>query len=242
MCPDTCEDLVFTFILLFHFTWYNLVEFEFAHALLGEEMDSILDVEEAKTRLIYELSAITGFKYLKSGILKKTIKDIEFEINFFTSKWNVSGQGIEINAELRLVYRKYGKLPVDNVVASMSYNPTDRYWYDISTESNWLETKKILEHRFRETAMDLVDRFEEDYNAAIQYLFFEGFEKYNVYLDFVADSLGEEIIKDKAQKIYDGLSDEWKEQIIQYRNGARNKSWMLNRCNLKFIVDNNLFQ
>ena len=126
------------------------------------KMDNILNVEEAKTRLIYELSIITGFKYLKSGVLKKTIKDIVFEINFFFSKWNVSGQNIEINADLRLIY-------------------------------------------------------------------------------FVADNLGKEIIKDKAQQMYDALSDEEKEQVVQYQNGVRNKSWMLNRCNLKYIVDNNIF-
>lgn len=205
-------------------------------------MDNFLNVEEAKTRLIYELSIITGFKYLKSGVLKKTIKDIVFEINFFSSKWNVSEQSIEINADLRLVYKKYGKLPVDNVIASMSYTPIDGYWYDISTESKLLKTRNILEQRFRETAMDLANRFEEDYNAAVQYLFLEGFEKYNVHLDFVADNLGQEIIKDKTQQMYDALSDEEKEQVIQYLSGARNKSWMLNRCNLRYIVDNNLFQ
>lgn len=204
-------------------------------------MDNILNVEEAKTRLIYELSEITGFKYLKSGILKKTVKDVVFEINFFSSKWNTSGQNIEINAELRLVYKKYGKLPVDNIVASMSYNPEDGYWYDITTESRLLETKSVLEQRFRETAMDLLNRFENDYISAVQYLFLEGFDKYNVYLDFIADNLGQIVIKEKAQRIYDKLSDEVKEQIVQYRNGARNKAWMLNRCNLKYIVDNNLF-
>lgn len=124
----------------------------------------------------------------------------------------------------------------------MSYNPTDGYWYDISTESKLYETRNILEQRFRETAMDLANRFEEDYNAAIQYLFLEGFEKYNVHLDFVADNLGQEIIKDKAQQMYDALSDEEKEQVIQYQNEVRNKSWMLNRCNLKYIVDNSIFQ
>lgn len=205
-------------------------------------MESILNVEEAISRLIYELSIITDFKYLKSGVLKKTIKDVVFEINFFSSKWNVSGQSIEINADLRLIYKKYGKLPVDNVIAAMSYNPSDGYWYDISTESKLHETRNILEQRFRETAMDLANRFETDYDAAIQYLFLEGFEKYNVHLDFVADNLGQEIIKDKAQQIYSELSDEEKEQVIQYQNGARNKSWMLNRCNLKYIVDNNIFQ
>lgn len=63
-------------------------------------MEDMLNVAEAKTRLIQELSEITGFKYLKSGVLKKTVKDIVFEINFFSSKWNESGQSIEINAEL----------------------------------------------------------------------------------------------------------------------------------------------
>lgn len=204
-------------------------------------MDNILNVEDAKTRLIQELSAVTGFKYLKNGVLKKTIKYIVFEINFFSCKWNASGQSIEINAELRLIYKKYGKLPVDNVVASMNYHPENGYWYDISTESKMLETRNVLEKYFQETVMDLVNRFEDDYNLAIEYLFLEGFEKYNVHLDFIADNLGQAIIKDKAQQIYDELSDELKEQVVEYQNGARNKKWMLNRCNLKYIVDNALF-
>lgn len=203
-------------------------------------MDNILTVANAKTKLICELSTITGFKYLKSGVLKKTVKDIMFEINFFSSKWNTSGQSIEINAELRLIYKKYGKLPVDNIVASMSYNPRDEYWYDISTEGKLLETMSKLEQRFSETAMDLVNRFEKDYISAVQYLFLEGFDKYNVQLDFIADNLGQTVIKEKAQQIYEELSDEVKEQVAQYRNGARNKTWMMNRCNLKYIVDNNL--
>ena len=205
-------------------------------------MNNILNVEDAKARLIYELSILTDFKYLKSGVLKKTVKDIVFEINFFSSKWNASGQSIEINADLRLIYKKYGKLPVDNVVASMSYHPADGYWYDISTESKLFETKEILEQRFQETVLDLVSRFESDYTSATEYIFFEGFEKYNVHLDYIADTLGQDVIKEKTQQIYDGLSEDWKEQVVQYQNGARNKGWMLNRCNLKYIVDNNLFQ
>lgn len=205
-------------------------------------MDDFLNIEDAKRRLVSELALVTGFKYLKSGVLKKSIKDIVFEIYFFSSKWNVSGQRIEINAELRLTYKKYGKLPssINNVVAFMEYRPMEGHWYDISTESKLFETKNILEQRFRESAMDLADRFEKDYNAAIQYLFFEGFEKYNVYLDFIADNLGKAVVKEKAQQIYEELSDEVKEQVVQYQNGARNKGWMLNRCNLKYIVDNNM--
>lgn len=73
--------------------------------VIRRKMENILSVEETKTRLICELSTVTGFKYLKSGILKKTVKDIVFEINFFSSKWNASGQSIEVNADLRIIYK-----------------------------------------------------------------------------------------------------------------------------------------
>ena len=205
-------------------------------------MDNKLGVEEARTRLIYGLSLVTGFKYLKSGVLKKKIQDIEFEVNFFSSKWNTTGETVEIMAELSLIYKKYGKLPIDNVVAFISYQPTSGYWYDISTESKLLDTMKILEESLRDTAIDLVSRFEADYTAAVQYLFLTGFEKYHVHLDFVADVLGQTAIEDKAQQIYDELTNDEKEQVAQYQNGARNKPWMINRCNLKYIADNNLFQ
>ena len=64
-------------------------------------MEDMLNVAEAKTRLIQELSEITGFKYLKSGVLKKTVKDIVFEIYFFSSKSAsmVSGSSGMINAQ-----------------------------------------------------------------------------------------------------------------------------------------------
>ena len=76
----------------------------------------------------------------------------------------------------------------------------------------------------------------------MQYLLIEGFEIYNVHLDFIADKLGHEAVKNKAKDIYAELSDEIKAQVIQYQNGARNKYWMINRCNLKYIVDNNMGQ
>lgn len=88
-------------------------------------MENILSVEETKTRLICELSTVTGFKYLKSGILKKTVKDIVFEINFFSSKWNASGQSIEVNADLRIIYKKYGIEALRNVYVS-AYEKIDK--------------------------------------------------------------------------------------------------------------------
>ena len=204
-------------------------------------MNSFLSVREAKEKLISELSTVTGFKYLKSGSLKKTVKDLIFEINFFSSKWN-SPDSIEINAEVRILYKKFGKgSDVNNTIGFMTYRP-DNFWYDITTERNLLETRDLLAQRFQETVLDLVHRFEEDETAAVRYLLSTGFEPYHVSLDFIADKLGQTAILEKAQQIYDELSEEQKEQVAQYKNGARNMSWMLHRCNLKYIVDNCLDQ
>jgi hypothetical protein len=207
-------------------------------------MDNILNVNEAKTRLMQELADIIGFKYLKSGILKKTVKDIVFEINFFSSKWNLSGVSIEINADFRIVYKKYANLPSScyNIVGHTSFHNGAKYWYDISTESKLIEVRNILEKRFGETAVDIAERFEENYEAAIKYLFYEKFDEYGITLDFVADNLGQDVIREKAQQIYDALSDEVKEEVSQYQGGQKTKAWMHNRCNLRYIADNDLFK
>lgn len=206
--------------------------------------EKFLDVGDAKIRLINEMELITGFKYLKRGALKKVVKDVVFEIEFHSSHWNFYGQSIEVTADLRVIYKpyykKYGKYPSDNIVAVMGYHPENAYWYDITTEEKLLEVSKILGQQLKETAVDLVNKFEDDYEDAIKYLIGEGYEKYHVYLDFVADTLGQDIIKDRVKEICDGLSDENKEEIVRYRNGARDKAWMLNRCDLRYIVDNNL--
>ncbi len=72
-------------------------------------------------------------------------------------------------------------------------------------------------------------------------LFREHFDEYRVYLDFIADKLGmSPAIREKAQEIYDSLSDDMRQQVLAYQKGARNSFWMINRSNLKYIVDNNL--
>lgn len=203
-------------------------------------MEYNYSVEEATQNLYSRLAEATGWKLLKSQrCLKKTVKELVFEIDFFSSKWNVSHQIVEINAEFRLVNKNYGKLPVDNVVASMPYNPDGGYWYDISMEEKLNSVFAELSKRINETAVDLCERFETDRRAAAEYLF-ERFDEYSVHLDFIADELGAEAVKEKAREICGALSDEVKQQVKDYKNGARNKTWMINRCNLKYIVDNDL--
>ncbi len=42
------------------------------------------------------------------------------------------------------------------------------------------------------------------------------------------------------RSIFDALSDDEKQDIIDYKNGKLTRQWMYNPTNLKFIVDNNL--
>ena len=180
-------------------------------------------VEEATEKIFTKLTDSTGWKFLKSQrSLKKTFKDLNFEILFFSSKWNASGQNVEINAEFRVSYKKFGKLPVDNIIAQVSYQPEGAYWYDISTEEKLSAVYEELNDRIQRTAVKLYNEFELDYKTAAEKL------------------LNEDAVLEKAQKIYDGLSDEMKIEVKEYIKGDRSKKWMINRNNLKYIIDNEL--
>ena len=82
--------------------------------------------------------------------------------------------------------------------------------------------------------------FEQDRTEAAKKLLDEHFYEYNVHFDLIADILGKDAIKNKAQELYDRLSAEEKQQAVDYINGAKNKSWMLNRSNLRYIIDNGI--
>lgn len=213
-------------------------------------MEYIFSVEEATQTLFVSLSEATGWKYLRSQrCLKRTVKDLVFEIDFFSSKWNLSHQHVEVNAEFRLWCKSYGKLSVNvnNIIATISYHPelyhsNGGYWYDISTEEKLHSTFDDLNNRIQNTAVSLCTQFENDYLAATESLFREHLDEYNVHLDFIADQLGITMIQEKAQEIYDSLSDEMRRQASEYKNGARNKAWMINRNNLKYVIDQDLIK
>ncbi len=206
----------------------------------------IFTVDEATQKLYTGLSETIGWRYLKSQrCLKKIVEDLVFEIDFYSSKWNLSHHSVEVNAAFILWYKRYGQLPIDNVIAEISYRPElyrtcDGYWYDISTEEKLNSAFKDLNYRIQNTVVNLCTQFENDYLTAAESLLKEHFEKYSVRLDFIADTLGISAIKEKAQEIYDNLSDGMKKQVSDYKNGAKNKAWMINRNNLKYIIDNDL--
>ncbi|MBQ9542347.1 hypothetical protein, partial [Ruminococcus sp.] len=66
----------------------------------------------------------------------------------------------------------------------------------------------------------------------------EKFSEYHVFFDFLIDILGEESVMYRVNEFIEQLSDSDKQQIVDYKKGVRNKSWMLNRSNMRFVVDN----
>ena len=146
-------------------------------------MEYIFSVEEATQKLFTSLSEATGWKYLKSQqCLKKTVKDLVFQINFFTSKWNVSYERVEVSAEFKLWCKSYGKLPANNVIAMMSYCPEccasdSEHWYDISTEEKLLSAVDELNRQIQQTAGSLCAQFEQDYLGGVEILFREHFDE-----------------------------------------------------------------
>ncbi|MCR5541196.1 MAG: hypothetical protein K6F71_10340 [Ruminococcus sp.] len=205
-------------------------------------MGYIFAVDEAIEKLITSLSEAIGWKYLKSQrCLKKTVGDLVFEIDFYSSKWNSSHERVEINAGFSMWNKSYDKkLNVNSVTATLMYTPEDSGWFDISTEDKLKKVFVELKERFENTAVYLADMFEQDRTEAAKKLLDEHFYEYNVHFDLIADILGKDAIKNKAQELYDRLSAEEKQQAVDYINGAKNKSWMLNRSNLRYIIDNGI--
>ena len=170
-------------------------------------MEYIFSVEEATQKLFTRLSETTGWKYLKSQqCLKKTVKDLVFQINFFTSKWNISYERVEVSAEFKLWCKSYGKLPVNNVIAMMSYCPEQctsngGAWYDISTEEKLLATFDELNRKIQQTAGSLCAQFEQDYLRGVESLFREHFDELWRYGASVADEEEELKAEKMLQKI-----------------------------------------
>ena len=200
--------------------------------------EAIMSVDETISLFITRLSERTGFKYLKSRrALKNTVGPIVLEILFFSSKWNGEGS-VEINADLRISYKKYGAASTaQSTVAGVSFRPDNGYWYDISDSDKFENVLKQFEKDLKDTAVDIFIRFETDYESACQYLLDEKFYEYKVELDFLEEVLGDEKIKYRVNEIVEALTDSERQQIEEYKKGAKNKMWVLNRCNLRFIVE-----
>lgn len=128
-----------------------------------------LSINDAKQHLYQYFTDFTGWKFLKSGpSLKKVVGDMVFEIMFFSSKYNLSGETIEVNCELRIWSKKLDKQDnINSAIGVYSFRPEDEYWYDISTMEKLQSVEQTLSREIVAKALDLVAKFEENYDNAM---------------------------------------------------------------------------
>lgn len=164
-----------------------------------------------------------------------------FEVDFYTSKWNRSNEFVGVNAGFSVWNKSYDKrLSVNSVILSKMLTPKDEQWFDITTQQKLDNAFIELNGMIEQTAVRLADEFEKDRETAVRKLVDEYFFDYNVHIDYAAQVLGNDAVKQRAHEICDSLSDKVRQQIPDYKNGARSATWMLNRGNLRYIIDNRL--
>ncbi len=134
--------------------------------------EKILTIAEAHEKLYTSLSEYTGWKFLKSQYcLRKKIGNIVFDISFYNSKYNASGERIEANCEFEFWNRSFDKTcNVNSKIGFIFFQPDDEYWYDISTETKLNAAIEDIKKKIDVYASPLVKRFEEDYWGAMAYL------------------------------------------------------------------------
>lgn len=137
-----------------------------------KKKDKLLTVAEAKEKLYTSLSEYTGWKYLKSQCcIRKRVGDIVFDINFYSSKWNVFGEHIEVQCEFAFWSKQFDKIcNVNSKIGFVSLQPKNNDWYDIYTEKKLHAAIVDLKGKIDDYAIPLVKRFEDDYCDAIAYL------------------------------------------------------------------------
>ena len=134
--------------------------------------DMIFTVAEAQEKLYASLSAYTGWKFIKSQrCLRKRIGNVVFDISFYSSKYNASGECIEANCEFEFWNAQFDKsCTVNSKIGFVSFQPSNAYWYDISTEVKLTIAVDDIKKKIDAYAIPLVNRFEGDYSNAINYL------------------------------------------------------------------------
>ena len=228
---------------------------------------NVLYIKEKKFLIRYDELKLKAIKRLKEKfsikdnenaekLLEEGIKEyanIMLSSEYGECRYKVAGMLYNIEQAIYIYNKKYGKEGINSVVASKMFRPgaESGYWYDISTQESLESTYNTLLEEFK-TPLDLCTRFEADYISAIKYLYENLFDEYNVFLDFAADNLGLEAVRERVEALYASIPKEDadiyrrnKEEINRmiknndHRYGRIEgvQSWMINRSNWKWVMD-----
>lgn len=203
----------------------------------------MLSVEDATSALYNQIAKNIGWKFLKSKkCFKKTIQDLVFEIQFHCSKWNESYKNVEVQCECQMWCKKFDKtLNVKSQVGYYEFVPKAGTWWNISDKNSLQRTAEQLCEQIQNIVIPLSECFERDFTMAAKHLLDdEIFELFHIRFEFIAFYAGKDFITEKAKVFYQALPETIHQQVKDYRKGSREQEWMLNPCNLKYIVDNHI--
>lgn len=205
--------------------------------------DEALSVEDAVSEFIFRISEATGWKLLKSQkIIKRTVGDLVFQINFHSSRWNQSYQNIEIQCECQLWCKKLDKsFNNRSGVGFIAFEPPKGAFWNITTLRSLEQAVRAVCEQIKHTVVPLSELFAVDFNRAVYELSKkEMFERYHVKIEFLDLYIDRESVVKAAQEYFCTLPKEQKRDIERYRNGAKDMAWMINPSNLKYIIDKQL--
>ncbi len=208
-------------------------------------MKKPLKVDEAISRLLIELSERTGWKYLKSSrCLKKVIGDLVLQLNLYSSKWNQYNEHIEIQLEFNMWSKRYDKKKtVHSFVACYRIEPDQSNWWEITYEEDLNNVIEKLHLEIVNHILPLSDKLEKDLKEGSVYLSkLDNFLKYKVRIRFIEDYAGGEYSKPLIKKYIDSLPQKVKDDIKGYNEGDKDRPWVNNSPNVKYIADNNLLE
>lgn len=189
---------------------------------------------------IEDINKEINWKYLKSGRrLKKQIKDIVFQIDFYSSKFNGMDLRIEIRSECRVWCRKYGKaLTIDNGIAFIPFLTDEGYWWDITSEENREIVFDLLMKEIRAKALPAEAEMEKDYNNGLRYLVYHyGFSAYANSIRWMDEVLGREEARKAANEYSKSFTESELKILKRYAEG---KCDLVNERNLKYMIVNHL--
>lgn len=134
--------------------------------------EKVLTIDEVQEKLYTSLSEYTGWKLLKSQrCLRKRIGNIVFDICFYSSKYNVSGECVEANCEFEFWSKEFDKIcNVNSKIGFVFFQADNNYWYDMSTETKLNDAIDDIKKKFDDYVIPLIKVFEKDYCDAITYL------------------------------------------------------------------------
>ena len=199
-----------------------------------------ISVKESIDSFINDINNEINWKYLKSSrTLKKQIRDIVFEINFYSSKYNGVDSHVEIRSECRVWCRKYDKsLTVKSAIATIAFLTDKKYWWDITSERNRKSTLQSLIQEINAKVISCTSEMETDFNSGLLNLIYShGFSAYSNSIQLIDELLGREEALKAASEYSKSFTSADQHLIKSFSNGETD---LVNEKNLRYMLDNHL--